>query len=247
VTPPLLLALAIALAGASPTEPGAALAPAPAAAEVTTPTPEVAPAPGPGPVTPQLSAPLEAPVEGPAPYGHTGWRHEIDLGAHTTSFSSKEGSRYQFHSATLGYAGSYGLTGPFLRIALLVPLQASQDGSAYATANYYRHREGGDLLLGIQHRWTVRSMELEAGPGLHAMLIYLPGRAGYRDFTAFPIGLGVGASLRWRTSKERLSRVVTLGTTASIGYDFRDPAHSEDLSRGLSFRIAFAVGLGARQ
>jgi hypothetical protein len=246
VTLPLLLSLV--LAGAIPAEPGApALAPSPAATEVPTPTPQEAPAPGPGPVTPQLSAPLEVPVEGPAPYGHTGWRHEIDLGAHTTHFSSKAGSHYEFNSATLGYAGSYGLTGPFVRFALLLPIQASQDGSTYATANYYRHREGGDLLFGIQHRWTVRSTELEAGPGVHAMLIYLPGRPGYRDFSALPLGLGVGASLRWRTDKERLSRQVTVGTTASIAYDFRDPAHSEDLSRGFTFRIAIAVGLGARQ
>jgi hypothetical protein len=79
------------------------------------------------------------------------------------------------------------------------------------------------------------------------MLLYLPGRPGYRDFTALPLGLGVGASLRWRTSREQFSRQVTVGTTASIAYDFRDPAHSEDLSHGLTFRIAIAVGLGARR
>jgi hypothetical protein len=240
VTAPLLVALA--LAGAPAVEaPPTALPPVPAATAVA-PPPEVAPGAA------QIAAPLEPPTElNVAPYGHTGWRHEVDLGAHSTAFSSKEGSHYAFHSATVGYAASYGITGPFLRFALLAPLQASQDGSVYATANYYRHRYGGDLLLGIQHRWTVRSTELEAGPGFHSALIYLPARSGYRDFSAMPMGLGVAASLRWRTGYERLSRVVTLGTTASIAYDFRDPAHQDDLSRGFTFRIAFAVGLGARR
>lgn len=210
-------------------------------------SPEV---PVPGPLLPpgRVLAPPEPPGESaPPPYGHTGWRHELDLGAHSTTFSSKEGSRYQFHSATLGYAGSYGVTGPFLRIAFVAPLQASQDGTLYATANYYRHRYGGDLLLGVQHRWTVRGAELEAGPGFHGTLIYLPARAGYRDFSALPLGLGLGTSLRWRTRYERLSRVVTLGATASVAYDFRDPAHADDLSRGFTFRVGFAVGLGARR
>jgi hypothetical protein len=176
-----------------------------------------------------------------------GWRHDLDLGAHSTQFSSKEGSDYVFHSATIGYGGSVGVVGPFLRFAILAPLQARQDGAIYATANYYRHREGGDLLAGIQRRWNVWSAELEAGPGFHATLIYLPARAGYRDFSALPMGLGLGAALRWRTGYERLSRVVTLGTTASVAYDFRDPAHQDDLSHGFTFRIAFAVGLGARR
>ncbi len=220
----LLVALALAAAGSvpeTPDDPAAALPPSVQAAE------------------PQPEPPMF--------YGHTGWRHELDLGAHSTSFSSKEGSHYQFHSATIGYSGSYGVTGPFLRFALLAPLQASQDGSTYATANYYRHRYGGDLLLGLEHRWTVRSLELEGGPGFHTTLIYLPGRPGYRDFSALPMGLGAGASLRWKTTYERLSRVVTLGATASLGYDFRDPAHENDIARGFVFRVGFAVGLGARR
>jgi hypothetical protein len=246
VTTSLLLALAV--AGASPTQSSApALAgvqPVPASE-----SPSAVPAQSEAPAlaAPQLPAPLEAPTETATPDGHSGWRHELDLGAHTTRFSSKEGSDYAFHSATLGYGVSYGLTGPFLRIAAIVPLQATQDGATYATANYYRHREGGDLLVGVQHRFTVRSTEVEVGPGLHGTFIYLPGRAGYRDFTALPLGLGVGASVRWKTSKERLSRVVTWGTTAGIAYDFRDPAHENDITHGFTFRLAIAIGLGARR
>lgn len=237
------LLAAIVLAGALPAEPPAVPTAPPSAA-----TPPEARVPEPAAPRGQLGTPLDTPTQRAArPHGHTGWRHELDLGAHSTTFSSKEGSRYQFHSATLGYAGSYGVTGPFLRIAALAPLQASQDGTFYATANYYRHRAGGELLLGLQHRWAVRSTELEAGPGFHTTLIYLPARAGYRDFSALPMGLGLGASLRWRTGYERLSRVVTVGATASVGYDFRDPAHQDDLSRGFAFRLGFAVGLGARR
>lgn len=187
------------------------------------------------------------PVGAAPPARLDGWRHELDLGAHSVRFSSKEGSDYAFHSATLGYGGSVGVTGPFLHVALLVPLQASQDGAVYATTNYYRHREGGDLLAGVEHRWRVGSAELEAGPGLHATLIYLPGRSGYRDFSAFPMGLGLGATLRWRTDAERLSRTVTFGTTAGLAYDFRDPAHANDITHGFTFRLAVAIGLGARR
>lgn len=176
-----------------------------------------------------------------------GWRHTVELGGHSTRFSSKEGSDYAFHSGSLGYAVSYGNLGPFLALSILLPIQASQDGNAYATANYYRHRQGGDLLVGLQRRWGLGSAELEAGPGFHATLIYLPARSGYRDFSALPLGLGVGATVRWRTGYERLSRVVMLGTTASVAYDFRDPAHANDISRGLTFRLAIALGLGARR
>jgi hypothetical protein len=175
-----------------------------------------------------------------------GWRHAIGVGGHSTTFFSKEGSQYTFHSATLGYLGSIGRYGAFWHVSALLPFQARQDGAVYATANYYRRRTGGDLLVGAQGRWSIRGAELEAGPGLHATLIYLPGRPGYRDFSAFPLGLGGGAVLRWRTSAHRLSRVVTWGAYASAAYDFRDPAHAEDLAHGFTFRLGVVIGLGAR-
>ena len=177
---------------------------------------------------------------------HRGWRHALGLGPHSTTFFSKEGSQYTFHSASFGYLGSLGARGPFLHAFALVPLQARQDGHVYSTANYYRRREGGDLLLGWQWRWSVRSdLEAEAGPGLHGTLIYLPGKAGYRDFSALPLGLGAGAVLRWETRAQRFSRTVTVGTYASAAYDFSDPLHAYDLSHGFTFRAGLVVGLGA--
>lgn len=181
------------------------------------------------------------------PGGLTGWRHELTLGAHTTNFASSEGSHYAFHSAALGYAGSVGAVGPFLHLSALLPFQARQDGAQYATANYYRRRSGADLLVGAQKRWTVRTAELEAGPGIHATLIDLPGRPGYRDFTALPMGLGAAAVLRWQTGRERLARAVTLGASASVAYDFRDPAHANDLAHGFTVKVAVALGLGGRR
>jgi hypothetical protein len=193
------------------------------------------------------AAPAPALTPAPAPERLDGWRHELAVGAHTTNFASREGSHYAFHSATLGYAGSVGAVGAFLHLSALLPLQARQDGAVYATANYYRRRSGADLLVGPQKRWSLGWAELEAGPGLHATLISLPGRPGYRDFSALPMGLGAGAVLRWKTGAERLSRAVNLGTSASLAYDLRDPAHANDLSHGFTFRVAVAVGLGARR
>lgn len=179
---------------------------------------------------------------------HTGWRHAIGLGPHSTTFFSKEGSQYTFHSGSLGYLGSVGRRGAFAHAFLLMPLQARQDGNVYATVNYYRTRSGGDLLLGPQLRWTVRgTIEAEAGPGLHGTFIYLPAKQGFRDFTALPVGLGAGAVLRWGTRKERLSRVVTVGTYASVAYDFYDPMHADDLTHGFTVRVGALVGLGERR
>ncbi len=179
--------------------------------------------------------------------GLTGWRHELMLGAHTTNFASSAGSHYAFHSAALGYAGSVGAVGPFLHVSALLPFQARQDGAVYATANYYRRRSGVDLLVGAQKRWTLRTAELEVGPGFHATLIDLPGRPGYRDFTALPMGLGAAGVLRWHTGVERLARAVTFAATASVAYDFRDPAHANDLAHGFTFQVAVALGLGGRR
>jgi hypothetical protein len=186
-------------------------------------------------------------AEEPRP-DHRGWRHALGLGPHSTTFFSEEGSQYTFHSGSLGYLGSLGARGVFLHAFALVPLQARQDGHVYSTANYYRRRAGGDLLLGWQWRWSVRSdLEAEAGPGLHGTLIYLPGEVGYRDFSALPLGLGAGAVLRWGTGVERLSRSVTVGAYASAAFDFYDPLRADDLAHGFTFRAGLIVGLGARR
>jgi hypothetical protein len=183
----------------------------------------------------------------PRPDDRAGWRHEAGLGGHSTTFSSKEGIAYTFHSISVGYLGSVGAFGGFLHLSWVLPLQARQDGAVYATSTYYRRRSGGDLLVGVQHRWTVGTAELEAGPGFHATLIDLIGRPGFRDFTALPMGLGAAGVLRWRTRAEELSRAVTVGAYASVAYDFRDPAHADDLAHGFTVRIGVAVGLGGRR
>ncbi len=176
-----------------------------------------------------------------------GWRHGIGLGLHSTTFSSKEGSQYTFHSASLGYLGSFGTRGAFLQAFALVPLQARQDGRVYSTSNYYRRRSGGDLLFGYHWRWRPRTgVEVEAGPGLHGTFVYLPGRQGYRDFSAFPVGLGASGVLWWGTGARRLSRAVNFGTYASVAYDFRDPLHADDIDHGYTFRVGVALGLGGR-
>jgi hypothetical protein len=183
----------------------------------------------------------------PPPVSLAGWRHDAGLGAHSTTFKSKEGVQYTFHSASLGYLGSVGAFGAFLHLSWIVPLQAREDGSSYATANYYRRRSGGDLLFGAQHRWAVGTAEVEAGPGVHATLLSLSGKSGYRDFSALPLGLGATGVVRWRTRADLLSRAVTVGAYASVAYDFLDPAHANDLAHGFSFRLGVAVGLGARR
>jgi hypothetical protein len=191
--------------------------------------------------------PSAVPPAEEAPAGRLdGWRHAIGLGAHSIQFSSKEGSQFTFHSGTIGYLGSVGVTGPFLQAFFLWPLQARQDGAVYSTGSYYRERRGADLLLGAEHRWAIRpGLELEAGPGLHGTFIYLPGKEGYRDFSAFPLGVGASGVLRWATRAERLRRTVTIDGFASVAYDFRDPLHAEDLAHGYAIRVGVAVGLGA--
>ncbi len=185
--------------------------------------------------------------DAPAEHDTHGWRHAFALGPHSTTFFSKEGSQYTFHSLSFGYLGSLGRRGGFLDVFWLWPLQARQDGESYATANYYRRRTGGDLLLGPEMRWTVRGAEAEAGPGFHGALIYLPGKEGYRDFYAFPMGAGLTGSVRWETRASRLSRAVTVGTYASLAYDFYDPMHGSDLAHGFTFRAGAVLGLGERR
>jgi hypothetical protein len=210
-----VLAVALALASA-PADPAAAAAGVP---EAQAPLPEA-----------QDAEPDENLV------AHGGWRHAVALGPHSTTFFSDEGSQYTFHSGSLGYLGSLGARGAFLHLFLLMPLQARQDGHIYATANYYRRRSGGDLLLGPEWRGTFRRAEAEAGPGLHGTLIYLPGKPGFRDFSALPLGGGIAGSLRWKTRASRFSRAVTVGTYASVAYDF-----------GFTLRAGVLVGLGERR
>ncbi len=222
----------------------------------TAPAPAQEAAPSPATATPPASAPGLADSRGPivetlderpeAGGGHTGWRHALGLGSHSTTFFSNEGSQYTFHSGSLGYLVSYGRVGAFAHAFLLLPLQARQDGHVYATGDYYRTRSGGDLLAGPELRWTWRGIEAEAGPGFHGTFIYLPGKLGYRDFTALPLGLGAETVLRWDTRKDRLARVVNVGTYASVAYDFWDPMHAGDLAHGFTFRLGVIVGLGAR-
>lgn len=204
--------------------------------------------PAPAPAAGSAGANPVPAAEQPRPPERSGWRHAFGVGPHSTFLSSKAGSQYAFHSLSLGYLGSSGARGPFLQAFALVPLQARQDGHVYSTVNYYRRRSGGDLLLGWHWRWPVRrNLEAEAGPGLHGTLIYLPGKVGYRDFSAFPLGLGAGALLAWSTGARRFSRSVTVGTYASASLDLRDPMHANDLAHGFTFRAGVSVGLGARR
>ncbi len=175
---------------------------------------------------------------------HDGSRHAIAFGPHATTFFSEEGSQYTFLSGSVGYIGSLGVRGPFVYLLALVPLQARQDGRVYATGDYYRRRAGGDLLLGWQWRWSVRTdLEAEAGPGLHATLLYLPGKSGYRDFSALPVGVGGGAVLRWRQG-ESFSQPITVGAYFAAAYDLYDPLRADDLAHGFTFSSGFILGLG---
>lgn len=239
-----LVALALAAAALEVPEPGAK------PAEITAgPAPGAGPAPAPPAEAMSGAAGTRAELEAEVPRrDHRGWRHAVGLGLHSTTFFSKEHSQYTFHSASLGYMGSFGARGPFLHAFALLTLQARQDGHVYYAADYYRRRAGGDFLVGWQWRFAPRGdVEAEAGPGLHGTLIYLPAKAGYRDFSAFPLGIGATGTLWWPTSAQRLSRVVTLGAYASVAYDFRDPMHANDLAHGYTFRAGLSVGLGARR
>jgi hypothetical protein len=173
----------------------------------------------------------------------SGPRHVLALGWHGTSFFSTRGSHYVFHSAALGYLGSFGTRGPFVHATALLPLQARQDGRVYATGDFYGPRTGGDLLVGWQWRWRVQGAELEAGPGLHATLLWLPGKTGYRDFSALPMGVGAMTTVRWRGRARVLSRAMTIGAHGSVAYDFHDPLRADDLSHGVTSRAGVLVGV----
>ena len=232
------LLVALVLAGTAPPQEPQATAPGPAHPGDPTVTSPVQPA--------EPAGAVEARPEAESAYPDpSGWRHSIGIGPHVTSFVSREGSPYNFRSAAFGYLGSVGRRGAFLNAFWLVPLQARQDGNTYPTGDRYRTRAGADFLLGFNMRFPVaRDMEAEAGPGLHATVLYLLGKPGYRDFTASPMGLGAGGTLTWRTSARGLSRPVTVGFFASLSYDFRDPLHDNDIDHGFTFRAGVSVGLG---
>jgi hypothetical protein len=244
MTPSLLLALMLGPVGAGD---AAVTRPDPASPAALLERATAAPAPPGLEPQPVPIEPSGAPAAGQPPEDRRdGWRHAIGVGAHAITFYSKQGSQFSFRSGCLGYLGSVGETGAFLHAFFLWPLQARQDGDVFPTGSYYRARQGADLLLGAEHRWTLQpGLELEAGPGLHGTFVYLPGKQGYRDFSAFPLGLGAGGVLRWATRGEGLRRTVTVDTFASVAYDFRDPLHANDLSHGFAVRVGVSVGLGA--
>jgi hypothetical protein len=205
-----------------------------------------APEPGPEAVPAAPPAADEGAPAAPVAGGHRGGRHALGLGLHATTFFSEEGSQYTFHSASVGYVGSRGARGPYVHAFALLPLQARQDGRVYATGDYYRLRAGADVLVGWQWRWSVRGAEAEAGPGLPGTLLWLPGRRGYRDFSALPFGVGGGAVLRWSGGARVRSRPVTLGAYTSFALDLWDPTHAGDLDHGYVFRAGMTASLGAR-
>jgi hypothetical protein len=241
MTPSLLLALAVVAgvgeaAAAQPdsSSPGAQVEPGP-------------PAPEPPGLEPLPPEPSGTPPAGEASVDRRGgWRHALGLGAHATTFFSREGSQYTFYSGSIGYLGSVGVTGAFLNAFFLLPFQARQDGGVFATGAYYRERRGAEILLGAEHRWAIQpGLEIEAGPGLHGTFIYLPGKEGYRDFSAFPLGVGANGVMRWATRAAWLRRTVTVDAFASVAFDFRDPLHADDLAHGFSFHVGVGIGLGA--
>jgi hypothetical protein len=192
-----------------------------------------------------LAVALAAGAADPArpPEGPEGPRHLVTFGWEGTSFESREGSHYAFQSAALGWAGSWGPRGPFAQITALLPFQARQDGVVYTTRDYYDRRVGGDLLAGWQRRRALPyDAEGEAGAGVHATILYLPAKAGYRDFSAMPVGVGATGVLRWRTGRTAWNRRTTVGLVGAGAFDFWDPLRSNDLRLGWSLRLGLAVG-----
>lgn len=182
-----------------------------------------------------------------SPRGHGGPRHALALGWHVLTLFSEEGSQYTFHSASVGWHGSWRARGPFVQLHAMLPLQARQDGRVYATGDYYHGRLGGSLLAGWQWRWTAfHRVEAEAGPGLHASAVWLPGRPGYRDFSALPVGVGAAGGLRWRPGARVLSRPLVLGAFGAAAYDLHDLLRPYDLRRGFAFQLGMTASVGAR-
>ncbi|HVO18720.1 MAG TPA: hypothetical protein VMU15_05655 [Anaeromyxobacter sp.] len=192
-----------------------------------------------------IEAPEAIPTSAPLPLG--GWRQDLALGLHSTTFWSHAGNQYTFHSLSLGYMNSWGRNGPFLHTTGLLPLQGREDGRVYALGPYYRLRYGGDVLTGYQWRWRAwESVEAEAGAGLHVLFIVLKGITGYRDFSASPLGLGTDMALRWRTGRSLGTWPVTVGLYGSTALDVYDPIHGNDLRHGFTFQAGAQLGLNPR-
>lgn len=191
--------------------------------------------------------PAAEPEGGPAPVEALdlrGFRQDLALGLHSTTFWSHTDHHYTLHALGLGYLASWGRRGFFVHTTGLLPLQASEDGRGHAVASSYGARYGGDLLAGLHWRWrTLRALEAETGAGPHATVLVLRGKAGYRDFSASPLGLGAAASLRWRTGRTLSPWPVTVALHGSVALDLYDPIHGNDLRHGFTLRAGVSVGL----
>lgn len=177
-----------------------------------------------------------------------GWRQELALGWHATTFWSQEDNHYTFQSFSLAYFGSFKSRGIFVHATVLDPFQAQQNGRGYGVGDYYRVHTGGDLLLGWHWRWRLHPvLEAEAGPGVHASFLWLRGQIGYRDFSALPLGLGGMGILRWRPGPHLFSWPLTLGAYASTALDLFDPLRAGDLHHGFTFRAGLVAGIQAAE
>jgi len=220
--PPLVLALSLAISAAG--------------------VPQAASEPEPEPAQAPIGGADAKPASTPPPMG--GWREDLGLGLHSTTFWSHEDHHYTFHSLSFGYGSSWGSRGPFVHLTGLFPQQGREDGRVYALSPYYRLRYGGDLLTGFQWRWRAwDSVETETGAGVHALFLALKGIPGYRDFSASPLGLGGDAVLRWRTGHALGSWPLTVGLYGSAALDLYDPIHGDDLRHGFTFRTGVQIGL----
>ncbi len=187
---------------------------------------------------------LRAPELSPYVRDPGGWRREVGVGFHSTNFWSKESSHYAFYSLGVNFRISKGSWGPFLDVGAYVPLQARQDGRVYAASHVYGDRIGGDILLGWQRRWDLPPRaEVEFGPGLHMTALWMPGAQGYRDFSAFPMGLGVETAMRWSTGQHIGGSALRVGWYATATFDFYDPLRGNDLRYGVAFMAGAMFGL----
>jgi hypothetical protein len=200
--------------------------------------------PTPDPEPPLAAAVRPLPPEDPQKVLQ-GWRHGLGLGYQGTTFWSREGSHYTFHSAALSWLASHDRTGPMLHLSALLPLQAQQDGRVFAASAVYGSPWGADLVVGRQWRWkpTPRT-EAEIGPGIHAMLLWLPGRAGYRDFSALHLGVAGESVLRWRPGARVAGAPISIGGFGGLSWDVYDPMRSNDLRTGFTFRVGLFAGFG---
>lgn len=173
-----------------------------------------------------------------------GWRHALSVGWEGTSLWSKEDSQYTVHSPAASYLMSTADSGVFLHVSFLFPLQVRQDGNAYAAGDFYSPALGLDLLVGWEWRWELPGrIELEAGPGLHASLLTLTGKANIQSFNAAPLGIGGEVIGRWRPGVNAGGAALSVGVVVAPTIDFWDPLHSSQLKIGLSLRAGVAVGL----